>query len=104
MAKFLFLEHGRAALRMQEEGAKTFAAWGAWFEKIGEKLVEPGNPVGQSHTVSKSGAVADGGANPVSGYTVIDAADIEAAKAIAADCPMVTDGSGTVEVAEIVAM
>jgi len=35
---------------------------------------------------------------------VIDAADIEAAKAIAADCPMVTDGSGTVEVAEIVAM
>ncbi|MCB1406602.1 MAG: hypothetical protein KDK01_10170 [Rhodobacteraceae bacterium] len=104
MARFLFAYHGGATPRTPEEGEKAMAAWGVWFGKIGDALVDPGNPVGQSHTVSSAGTVANGGANPVSGYSVLTAADIDAAKAIAAECPMVLDGSGSVEVAEIVEM
>lgn len=104
MAKFLFVYHGGATPGSPEEGAKAMAAWNAWFGKIGDAVIDPGNPVGQSHTVSSGGAVANGGANPVSGYSVLNAADVEAAKAIAAECPMVLDGSGSVEVAEIVEM
>jgi len=104
MAKFLMVYHGGKAPDSPEEGEKVMAQWHAWFGGIGENIVDPGNPVGQSHTVSAKGVVADGGPNPVSGYSIINAADIEAAKAVAAGCPMVLDGSGTVEVAEAIDM
>jgi hypothetical protein len=104
MAKFLLAYHGGKAPDSPEEGEKVMAAWMAWFGGMGDAVVDPGNPVGQSHTVTAKGAVADGGANPVSGYSIITAADVEAAKAVAAQCPMVVDGSGSVEVAEIVEM
>ena len=42
-------------------------------------LVDPGNPVGLSKTVSASGIADNGGANPASGYTIVEAADIGAA-------------------------
>jgi len=46
----------------------------------------------------------DGGANPISGYTVISADSIEAATELAKGCPMVVNGNGSVEVAEAVEM
>ena len=64
----------------------------------------PGNPVGQSKTVSAAGVADDGGANPLSGYTVVRAADIGEATDMAKGCPMVVSGNGTVEVAEIIEM
>jgi len=104
MPKFLMVFHGGKAPSSPEEGEKVMAEWMAWYGGMGDAIVDPGNPVGQSHTVSQSGAVADGGPNPVSGYSIINAADIEAAKAMAAGCPMVKDGSGNVEVAEAIDM
>ncbi|MEP3919038.1 hypothetical protein [Ascidiaceihabitans sp.] len=44
----------------------------------------------------------DGGANPVSGYSIIQADDMASALSVAKGCPMVVDGSGSCEVAEIV--
>ena len=104
MTQFIFVYHGGKMPETPEEGEKVRAAWGAWFEKMGEALVQPGAPVGMSKTVSATGVTDDGGANPVSGYTVVNAADIDAATALAKDCPMVVDGSGTVEVAELMEM
>ena len=60
------------------------AAWGAWYEELGAATVDPGAPVGKSHTVSAAGHVEDGGANPVSGYTIVDMPDYAAACAAAA--------------------
>lgn len=68
------------------------------------RLVEPGNPVGMSKTVSASGVADNGGANPTSGYTIVSADDIDAACEIAKSNPMVVDGSGSVEIAEIIPM
>ena len=104
MAKFLFVYHGGGMPETPEEGAKAMAAWGAWYEKLGAATLDGGAPVGQSHTVSASGHVEDGGANPVSGYTVIEAESYEAACAHAASNPMVVDGSGSVEVAQMIDM
>ena len=50
------------------------------------------------------GHVENGGANPVSGYTVVNAENYEQACAFAAKNPMVLDGSGSVEVAEMIDM
>ena len=101
MPKFLFAYHGGTTPTSEDEIQETMSAWMAWFEGIGEATVDPGNPVMQSYTVSGSGVADNGGSNPVSGYTIVNADNMEAACEIAKGCPMVTDGSGSVEVAEI---
>lgn len=104
MPDFLFAYHGGTVPETPEEGEKAMAAWSAWFENMGAAVVQGGNPVGQSMTVSSAGVTGDGGANPVSGYTIVRAETPEAACAMAAGCPMVADGSGSVEVAPIIEM
>jgi hypothetical protein len=48
--------------------------------------------------------VDNGGANPVSGYTIVEANNYASACKHAAGNPMVVDGSGSVEVAEFIDM
>ena len=101
MPNFVFAYHGGKMPETPEEGAKVKADWQNWFGTIGESIVDPGNPVGMSKTVTAGGVTDDGGANPVSGYSIVSASDMNAAIALAKGCPMVKDGSGNVEVAEV---
>lgn len=103
MADYMLAFHGGSMPETEEEGAKVMAAWGAWMQGIGENMVNPGNPVGMSKTVSASGVADDGGSNPLSGFTIIKADTIEGACEIASGCPII-DAGGSVEVAPIVAM
>jgi len=103
MPNFIFAYHGGKTPDTPEAGQKVMAAWMAWFEKMGAAVVDGGNPVGLSSTVSTSGIAANGGANPISGYSVIEAADMAEATAHAKGCPILDDG-GSVEVAEILPM
>lgn len=104
MPTYLFTYHGGKSPDSPEEGEKIMAAWGAWFGQIGAALKDPGAPVGPSQIVSGKGVATDGGANPVTGYTLVEAADMAAALAHAKGCPMVVSGNGSVEVAEVVVM
>ena len=104
MPKFMFIYHGGGRPETPEEGEKVMAKWGAWMESIGADLVDGGNPAGMSKTVTASGIDDNGGANPVSGYTLVNAADIDAACAIAKGCPILENAAGTVEVAEAMEM
>ena len=104
MPDFMIAYHGGKIPDTPEEGAKVMEAWGAWYAEIGEDVVNPGNPVGMSKTVSANGVADNGGSNPLSGFTIIRAADIDAACAVAAKNTMVVDGSGTAEVAPLVEM
>jgi len=104
MPEFVFAYHGGKAPESPEEGKEVMAAWQAWFAGMGEAVVVPGAPVGLSKTVSADGVADDGGANPLSGYSVVKAADIGAATELAKGCPMVVTGNGSVEVAEIMEM
>jgi hypothetical protein len=104
MAKYLFVYHGGGHPETKEAQAKAMAAWGAWFGSMGKALLNGGNPVGKSWTVKTSGAVAkDGGANPVSGYSLIEAKDYDGAAAVAKGCPILGAG-GSVEIAEVLDM
>jgi hypothetical protein len=102
MPKYLFAYHGGKRPETPEEGAKIMDAWVAWFQKLGPAVVDGGNPVGPSRTVSAGGVAGDGGANPVSGYSIVNADSFEAAVEMAKGCPILDDG--TVEVAEAIAM
>ncbi len=103
MANFVFAFHGGAKPETPEEGAAVMAKWAKWMESLGSTLVLPGAPVGMSKTVSASGTVDNGGANPISGYMVISAADINAACETAKSCPIIENG-GSVEIAEEIEM
>ena len=104
MAKYLFVYHGGKKPDSPEEGEKVMAAWGAWYASMGAAVLDGGGPAGDSSTVSADGVASDGGANPVSGLTIVEAADQTAACDMAKGCPLVADGSGSVEVAEILQM
>ncbi len=103
MPKFVFAYHGGAKPATPEEGQKVMAAWMKWFEGIGPAVIDGGNPVGLSKTVSANGVADNGGANPISGYSLIDAASMDKAVEIARGCPILASG-GSVEVAEAMQM
>lgn len=99
MAEFIFAYHGGRPPKTAEEGAAFKTRWRAWADEIGDAFVHPGSTIGKSWTVSASGASDDGGPNPLSGYSIITADNIEAALDIAKSCPHVDHG--TIEVAEV---
>ena len=55
-----------------------------------------------SKTVTSSGVVDNGGANPLSGFSILKADDIAGAVELAKGCPILPEG--TIEVAEIMEM
>ena len=103
MAKFIFAYHGGSAPSDPAEIEKVMAAWNGWYGSMGDKVLDGGGPVGMSATVSANGLADDGGANPLSGFTIVSAASRDEACDMAKGCPIVDDG-GSVEVAEIMEM
>ena len=100
MAKYLFVYHGGEKPQSDEEVAKVMDAWGQWFGSMGAAVIDGGNPVGVSSTVNSDRSVTDnGGSNPASGYSLIEASDLDDALAKAKGCPIL-DSKGSVEVAE----
>lgn len=102
MPQFMFAYHGGKMPDTPEEKAALMARWKAWIEGLGDALVNPGGPFGKSKTVSVAGVADDGGANPLSGFSVIEADSMDAAIAMGKSCPHIE--SGTIEVAEIIQM
>lgn len=100
MPDFMFVYHGGGRPESEEAQKETMARWGAWMEKNQSSLVNPGNPVGMSKTVTANGVEDNGGPNPTSGFTIVKADSIDAAVDIAKSNPILADG-GTVEVAEL---
>ncbi len=100
MPDFMFVYHGGKTPEDQAAIDDAMARWGKWMQDNAPALKDPGNPVGMSKTVSADGVADNGGSNPVSGYTIVTADDMDAALAMAKTNPMVVDG-GSVEVAEI---
>ncbi len=104
MPRFVLVYHGGSAPKSEAEGRKVMAAWTAWFGTLGKAVVDPGAPLGPSSTVRAGGVAGDGGANPASGYSIIEAADMNGALAMARGCPILSEPDGSVEVAQAMAM
>ena len=100
MARFLFAYHGG---NRPADGPGFMARWRAWMDGLGAAVVDPGIAVGPSKTVSASGVTDDGGTNPISGITVVEASDMGAALTMARACPHL-DLGGSIEVAEAMNM
>ncbi|SDD64589.1 hypothetical protein [Kordiimonas lacus] len=103
MPKFVFAYHGGPSSMTEEEGKAHMASWMDWMVGLGEAVLDRGHAVGKSHTVTGDGAVEGGGVNPISGYTLVQAVDMDAALKMAAVSPHVHVG-GTIEVAPVLDM
>lgn len=103
MANYLLAYHGGGMPETEEQQAQVMAAWQSWYGELGSALVDGGAPTGAAKTVSADGVSDGGGANPVSGYTLISADSLELATKHAQGCPILEAG-GTVEVAETIDM
>ena len=76
------------------------AAWGQCYQGLGEAVVDGGNPISRSWTIASDGSVSPGGGpNPITGYSIIAADDMDDAVAAAKGCPILESG-GSVEVGE----
>ncbi|MGO8959932.1 MAG: YciI family protein [Streptosporangiaceae bacterium] len=76
--------------------AETRAAWTAWFDGMGDQLVDQGKPVIARVSLGNC----DPDSTALGGYSVIQADDMEAAAAVAKGCPHL-DRAGGVEVGQL---
>jgi len=102
MANYVFAYHGGRKPDTPEEGAELMARWKAWLEGLGDAVVNPGTPLGMSKTISADGVTDDGGPNPLMGFSIIQAENMDAALEMAKACPHLE--IGTIEVAEAMEM
>ncbi len=100
MPKYLFIYHGGDQPKSQEEGDRIMADWNSWVSEAGKAMIDVGNPTGGNRTVAPNGSVSNGGVNATSGYSILEAPDMESALKAAKMCPQLK-ANGSVEVAEI---
>lgn len=91
MSKFVFIYRGGKPGATKEEQDKIMAAWGRWFEQLGEALVDGGNPFGQPKAVTVNGVSDQVSGQPATGYSIVNASDHAAAAELAKGCPMLAD-------------
>ncbi len=68
---------------------EALAAWAAFFEGIGDDVLDQGNPVFESASLGNCGAD-----TALGGYSLVEARDLDAALALAEACPGVAEGGG----------
>src|SRR5262245_24844089 len=89
--KYMLLYYGEMA-DDEETRAHGMQLMAEWSGRRGSARVDGGNPFTRARTVGQSGAPDVSMADVPTGYTIVEAADIEAATALAKDCPLITGG------------
>ncbi len=97
MSNYMFGYRGGSMAATDEERQAAMAAWGAWFGRLGDAIVDPGNPFGESTSVGGDGSAG----SALTGYSVIKADSLDAAAALVDGCPVLGQG-GSVDVYEAI--
>lgn len=98
MANYVLVYHGGSMPESPEEGAKVMQAWTDWFAKLGDALMDGGNPASKTRRIGADGSVSDDASGP-SGYSILKADSLDAAVELAKGCPVLAGGS-SVQVVE----
>ncbi len=86
MKKFLMLSYGYV-----EPTPEITAAWMAWFERVGDRMVDSGNPLANCLEITNTGSrdlTPEMGA--ATGYSILSADTREDAERLLEGCPIVT--------------
>ncbi|MDQ2715014.1 MAG: YciI family protein [Chloroflexota bacterium] len=104
MAKFGLVYLGGGVSENEAERAATMQAWGAWFGGLGSALIDGGNAfTPNAKSITSNGTLSAGSGDLlVTGYSIVKADSLDAAVALAKDCPLLRSGSrGQVSVYEV---
>jgi hypothetical protein len=96
--KFLVTYVGGGMPHDPELMAQARAAFGEWLAQSGDAVTDPGAPV---HTVARLAAGEPAAEVEVNGFSIIEAADVAAAKQILSSHPFIGRG-GTLQVSEFI--
>ncbi len=102
MGKYVLAYTGGSMAETPEAQEAAMKAWMGWFGTLGSAVIDAGNPFGVSTAVTgngKTGATKTG----ITGYSVVEADNLELAAKLANGCPVI-DSGGTVEVFEALPM
>ena len=95
MPRFMLVykgEHTDMSDMSEEEAGAVMAKWGVWMEKVGGALSDIGAPFGAGSSIVDNGSV--GSATSLTGYSIVEAASIDDAKALADGHPYLSEGKG----------
>ncbi len=95
MANYVLLYSGGGMPATEAERAAVMQAWGAWFGRLGNAVVDQGNPFsGNAKSIASDGSVSAGpGTSVASGYSIIKADSLDAAVELAKGCPVLQSGA-----------
>jgi hypothetical protein len=104
MSKYVFLYHGPATPPEEftpEQSAEMMRAWGEWMGRVGSSLVDGGAPFGARTAISDDGST--GAPSDQSGYSILEAENLEAAKSLTKGHPFLSEGKGrfSIEIFEL---
>jgi len=99
MAQFILAYHGGGKPSSPDEGMAHRQKWMDWVAGMGDAVINPGTPLGKWKMIGGNGD----NIVPIGGFMVIEAADMEAATAMAEGDPFLGMG-GTIELAEMMQM
>jgi hypothetical protein len=88
MPQYVMTYHGGNQLSTPAEDQRHFACYLDWLDSLGDSAVSPANPFANTHRVSPDGAVSTGATTAMSGFTIIAAASMDAALAVAKSWPV----------------
>lgn len=110
MKKFLVIYHAPAeamqkmATATPEEKAEGMKPWMEWMAKVGDKLIDGGAPLMPGHQLKPDGTT-EMSTKEVTGYSMLQAADMDEAKALLQGHPHLTwIGGCDIEVHECIPM
>lgn len=95
MPKFMMVYKGDATDMSEmttEQAQEVMAKWGAWMQKVGPALSEVGTPFGPGTSLVDDGTA--GAAVSLTGYSIVEAADMAGAQALAGGHPYLSEGKG----------
>jgi hypothetical protein len=95
MANYLLLYSGGGMPASEAEQKAVMAEWTAWYGKLGNAVVDGGNPTTpMAKSISSDGKVSDGPVGSmVTGYSIIKANSLDEAVALAKGCPVLKGGA-----------
>lgn len=104
MTKFMLLYNGPATRMEQmtpEQGQAVMEKWQAWIGSVGAALVDVGAPMANGEAIADDGS--SGAATQLNGYSIVEADDVNAVKALLNGHPFLSDGRGdfAVEIHEL---
>ena len=89
MPQFGLLYIGEPQFSSQEEGQSNSQRYMEWLNGLGDAIVERGIPMGPPTRVTADGVSSEERADRLTGLTIVEADDMDAAIEIAKNCPYI---------------